>query len=218
MTPILEAHVTIITGAASGIGRACAHTFAAHGSRLILVDNHSDRLRDLAEVLGRTTDVLPLTADVTDEAAMNAMAEAALQRHGRIDHLIASAGILRASRELKTVADTTIDEWRRVIEVNLTGTFLSNRAVLPAMLAQRRGDILNLSSVSGRQGRPLTRPTRPRNSASSGFRSRCTPRWWAKESGYNRYCRTLSRHPYGTRIPQVPFPHFRHFPPSGLPR
>ena len=81
------------------------------------------------------------------------IAEAALERHARIDILIAGAGILRTSGTPQMVADTAFADWKRVLEVNLTGTFLSNRAVLPAMLAQKTGDIVNISSVSGKQGR-----------------------------------------------------------------
>ncbi len=89
---------------------------------------------------------------------MAEMASRASQRFGGIDTLIAAAGILRRGGELKTVVDTTYEDWRAVIDVNLTGTFLSNRAVLSAMLERGSGDIVNISSTSGRQGRAYDAP------------------------------------------------------------
>jgi NAD(P)-dependent dehydrogenase (short-subunit alcohol dehydrogenase family) len=84
---------------------------------------------------------------------MAQVAAATIEAHGRIDILIAGAGILRTSGTPQMVADTTFADWKRVLDVNLTGTFLANRAVLPTMLAQKIGDIVNISSVSGKQGR-----------------------------------------------------------------
>jgi len=89
---------------------------------------------------------------------MKRMADEAVARFGRIDGLVACAGILRRGQTLKTVGDTSLEDWDAIIEINLTGTFLSNRAVLPAMLAQKQGDIINMSSTSGRQGRPFDGP------------------------------------------------------------
>jgi NAD(P)-dependent dehydrogenase (short-subunit alcohol dehydrogenase family) len=89
---------------------------------------------------------------------MTRMAEQALARFARIDALVACAGILRRGQTLKTVGDTSLEDWDAIIEINLTGTFLSNRAVLPAMMAQKQGDIINMSSTSGRQGRPFDGP------------------------------------------------------------
>lgn len=153
MSPKLADRVTIITGAASGIGRACAGLFAQEGSRLALVDVDEAGLHALAEELGGDDRVLPLRLSVASEQDMATMAEQTLARFGRIDNLVASAGILRLGGTLKTVADMSLEEWHKVVDVNLNGTFLSNRAVLPAMIAQRQGDIVNISSVSGRQGR-----------------------------------------------------------------
>ena len=84
---------------------------------------------------------------------MKEMAAQTLAKFGRIDCLIASAGILRIGNNLRTVIDTPLSEWETILQTNLTGTFLSNQAVLPAMIAQKQGDIVNISSVSGRQGR-----------------------------------------------------------------
>jgi NAD(P)-dependent dehydrogenase (short-subunit alcohol dehydrogenase family) len=152
----LQGRAAIITGAAGGIGAATARIFAAQGARVVLVDRNADALAALAAELGSNATTLP--ADITSEADMARMAQVTLDRWGRIDVLVAAAGILRVSGQPRPVADTTFDEWRRIIDVNLTGTFLSNRAVLAAMLAQKQGDIVNISSVSGKQGRAFDGP------------------------------------------------------------
>lgn len=152
----LEDRSVIITGACGGIGGACAKLFAAHGAKLTLVDRDPAKLSALAAEL--EAEALTLALDVTAEADMAEMASRASQRFGGIDTLIAAAGILRRGGELKTVVDTTYEDWRAVIDVNLTGTFLSNRAVLSAMLERGSGDIVNISSTSGRQGRAYDAP------------------------------------------------------------
>lgn len=147
--------VSIVTGAASGIGRATAEALAREAvAGLVLIDRNGDEIALLAKEIAKAgRAVVALELDISSPSDMARMAQDTLDRFGRIDHLIAAAGILRASPELKTAADTSPEEWKRVIDINLTGTFLSNRAVLPAMLAQKRGEIINISSVSGRQGR-----------------------------------------------------------------
>jgi NAD(P)-dependent dehydrogenase (short-subunit alcohol dehydrogenase family) len=158
MQESLANKVVIVTGAASGIGRACAEALAAQGSRVVLVDVNAQGLESLGAELAVKTEALPLALSVRSEEDMQRMAEETLARFGRIDALVGCAGILRRGQTLKTVADTALEDWDAIIEINLTGTFLSNRAVLPAMLAQKQGDIINLSSTSGRQGRPFDGP------------------------------------------------------------
>jgi NAD(P)-dependent dehydrogenase (short-subunit alcohol dehydrogenase family) len=152
----LEGRCVIVTGASGGIGSACAKLFAARGARLALVDRDEAKLSALAAEVG--ADALTLVLDVTAEADMAQMASRTLQRFGGIDVLVAAAGILRTGGEPRTVLDTSYDEWRTVIEVNLTGAFLSNRAVLAAMLERGYGDIVNISSTTGRQGRAYDAP------------------------------------------------------------
>lgn len=159
MSHPLSERVVIITGAGSGIGKACAGVCAAQGARLALVDLRDDGLNEVkGELLeaGVSEDrILTLTASIRDEQDMQRMAEQTLARYERIDALVACAGLLRVGAELKTVADTTLEAWNTIVETNLTGTFLSNRAVLPAMMDQREGDIINISSTSGLKGRPF---------------------------------------------------------------
>lgn len=158
----LTSKAVIVTGACGGIGAATARLAAEAGADLVLVDRDGDRLEALAgEVAAsgqRQGTPLPLRCDVASEADMAAMAEKTLSRYGRIDVLVSCAGILRTSGQPRLISDTSIEEWRSVIDINLTGTFLANRAVLPAMTAQGEGDIVNLSSVSGRQGRAFDGP------------------------------------------------------------
>ena len=154
MTGDLAGRSVIVTGACGGIGSACARLFADRGARLTLVDRDRDRLAALEDSLG-AAEFQELALDVTSEGEMAHMAAAAIERFGAIDALVCAAGILRIGGQPRPVSETSFDEWRTVIDVNLTGTFLSNRAVLPAMLQRSAGDIINISSTSGRQGRPF---------------------------------------------------------------
>lgn len=152
----LQDKVIVITGAGGGIGQACAIAVARRGAQVVLVDLNAEALAaavDAVTDISEEDRVLGLELSVCDPDAMVAMADMAVAKFGKIDALIASAGILRTSGTLKTVAETTLEEWNKVLSINLTGTFLSNRAVLPQMMAQRQGDIINLSSVSGQRGR-----------------------------------------------------------------
>jgi len=156
MARSLEDRSVIITGASGGIGGACAKLFAGHGAKLTLIDRDEAKLAALAAELN--AEALTLALDVTSEDDMAQMASRTVARFGGIDTLIAAAGILRIGGVPKMVAETSYAEWRAVTEVNLTGTFLSNRAVLAAMLEQGFGDIVNISSTTGRQGRAFDGP------------------------------------------------------------
>lgn len=152
----LEDRSVIITGASGGIGSACARLFATQGAKLTLVDQDKAKLAALAAEIDAET--LTLALNVTSEDEMAKMASHTVERFGGIDTLVAAAGILRTSGEPRTVIDTSYEEWRAVVDVNLTGTFLSNRAVLAHMLKRGSGDIVNISSTTGRQGRAFDAP------------------------------------------------------------
>lgn len=157
----LRDRVAIVTGASSGLGRAAAMALASDGARLVLVGRDRRRLDATAAAATAAGAVAPLAMclDVRVEDDMRRMAEATLARHGTIDILVHSAGVLRAAGAgLNTVAAMTSREWDEVLDVNLRGTFLANRAVLPAMVAQRAGLIVNISSVQGLQGRAYDGP------------------------------------------------------------
>lgn len=118
----------------------------------MLVGRNEGRLSRVAE--GMSAEVMTVRANVRVEKDMEGMAERALGRFGRIDVLVCSAGLLRPStaNTLKMLTQITAREWDEVLGTNLRGTFLSNRAVLPTMIRQRRGHIINVSSTSGRKG------------------------------------------------------------------
>jgi 3-oxoacyl-[acyl-carrier protein] reductase len=158
---LLEGQVAIVTGGGSGIGRAACSALAREGARLVVVDVDQIHVREtLHEIHGQTRHpeaserVIGLTLDVRRERDMEEMVRQTVARFGQIDILITSAGILRAKGSgPKLVAEMPTAEWDEVIDTNLKGTFLSNHAVLPNMIRQRRGQIVNMSSTSGRQGR-----------------------------------------------------------------
>jgi 3-oxoacyl-[acyl-carrier protein] reductase len=154
---VVEGSVAIITGAASGIGRATAHTLAQAGAMVVVVDRSRDALHEVASALARQGhEPMSVAADVRRADEVAQMVDRVVQRFGRVDTLIASAGILRsAGGAPRPLASMTVAEWTEVIDVNLTGTFLCNRAVLRPMVAQRHGQIINIASLSGRIGRAL---------------------------------------------------------------
>jgi NAD(P)-dependent dehydrogenase (short-subunit alcohol dehydrogenase family) len=162
---LLRDCVAIVTGAASGIGRATALALAREGASVALVDRDRGRLEDVAREARSAAApaaperILVSTTDVSSEVEVDAMARGVLDRFGRIDALVHCAGILRAGGGApRRLADVSLAEWNGVLDVNLRGTFLCNRAVLPAMMKRREGQVINLSSTSGRRGRALDGP------------------------------------------------------------
>ncbi|MCY3701701.1 MAG: SDR family NAD(P)-dependent oxidoreductase [Rhodospirillales bacterium] len=143
----LKGRVAVVTGAASGIGRATAKRLGADGAALELWDAAADGLAETADSTGGTATVL----SVADDDAVAAAAAAAAERHGRVDILVNCAGI---AGDIAPVAEADPAEWRRVIEVNLTGTFLCCRAVVPHMVRSGYGRIVNIASVAGKEGNP----------------------------------------------------------------
>ena len=138
--------VAIVTAAGEGIGEATAHAFADAGYRLVLVDINEQAVNQTASDLpGSVVEV----ADVTDEAAVAALVERSLQQFGRVDVLV---NVVGGSRPGKTAAELTLDEWNRMLALNLTSTFLMCRAVLPHMEQRGKGAIVNVSSGAGLRG------------------------------------------------------------------
>ncbi|MBO0904265.1 SDR family NAD(P)-dependent oxidoreductase [Jiella sonneratiae] len=142
----LKGKVVAITGGASGIGLECARAFGSCGAVLELLDLGEAALdKARAELSGAGVRVGVTRLDVTDPAAVTASADAVVERHGKVDVLLNSAGIARLHGALD-VADA---EWRQVMDVNLNGTFWCCRAFGRHMVAAGRGAIVNMGSMSG---------------------------------------------------------------------
>lgn len=140
----LAERVCIVTGGASGIGRAIAARFCAEGARVVLADVNAAGAATAAAALGG----LAVPTDVRDAAAVDRLVRVTLETLGRVDVLVNSAGIGR----LGSALETTPEAWDEVLAVNLTGTFLASRRVAQEMVAAGRGKIVNIASVTGLVG------------------------------------------------------------------
>jgi ribitol 2-dehydrogenase len=145
MNQLLRGKIAIVTGASSGIGRAVAYEFARNGVKQVLTARSKDRLGALAEDLDAEAIVVP--ADMTSPKDIRMIVERAVAEFGGIDILLANAGIYLSG----DVIDGEPDAWDQLISTNVTGVFRLVHAVLPHMVAQRGGDILVTSSISGHQ-------------------------------------------------------------------
>ncbi|WBY02622.1 SDR family oxidoreductase [Ramlibacter tataouinensis] len=137
----LQGRVCIVTGAAQGIGEACARRFAADGAQVVIADIEDARGQALAAELGGAF----VHCDVGDKAQVDAMVAEVMQRHGRIDVLVNNAGIFKAADFL----DVSEADFDAVLRVNLKGSFLAGQAVAREMARAGRGAIVNMSSVNG---------------------------------------------------------------------
>jgi NAD(P)-dependent dehydrogenase (short-subunit alcohol dehydrogenase family) len=142
------APVALLTGAAQGIGEATARLFAERGYRLAALDILDAGQQVCAEINQQGGSAQFYRSDITDEASVQETVAAAHARFGRIDVLLNIAGIVL----VKPLGETSWAEFRRLVDVNLGGTFLLCRQVLPVMRAQRGGSIVNMASVSGHVG------------------------------------------------------------------
>lgn len=146
----LDGKIALMTAAAgAGIGQATARRFAREGAEVVVTDAHARRVQELGEAMrtefGR--DFLAAEMDVTKPEQVRALVDKALERYGRIDILINNAGINR----LAPIWEMDDETWNLVIGVNLTGAFHCMRAVLPAMIRQSSGAIVNMASIAGWQ-------------------------------------------------------------------
>ena len=137
--------VAFVTGAARGLGLATASRFLADGWRVVMLDILGDTLRAAAKDLAQPEAILTLEADVSDLAAVTAAVQKAKAQFGRIDALVNNAGIAI----FKPMLEVTLEDWQRVMAVNLTGPFLMTQAVAPIMRDQGGGAIVNITSISG---------------------------------------------------------------------
>jgi NAD(P)-dependent dehydrogenase (short-subunit alcohol dehydrogenase family) len=142
----LRDKVSIITGAARGLGKAMAQSLAQAGSDIVIVDLDLDAAQQTADIIssegGRT---LALRADVTDPADVDKMTDQILGQFGHIDVLFNNAGIAQWVQ----IEEMSLDDWRRMMSVNLDSVFIVSKAVGKVMIKQRKGSIVNTSSMSG---------------------------------------------------------------------
>lgn len=145
----LKGRVAAVTGGAQGIGRAVTERFLASGAKVAIWDRDKALADKTAAALGK--DVLAVATDVTDFADIEKARDATLKAFGRIDILVNNAGIAGA---IGTTWDTTVEDWRNVMRVNLDGPFLCCKAVVPGMIRQNYGRIVNIASIAGKEGNP----------------------------------------------------------------
>ena len=151
----LSGQVAIVTGAGRGIGRATALELAGMGADIVVAElDQAGAERTAAEVKGLGRRVSVVRTDVTSRADLKAMAERARAEFGRIDILVNNAGIYRAALPL----DVTEEHWDAIMNVNAKAVFFATQAVLPTMIAQKRGTIISLASLAGKVGSKANLP------------------------------------------------------------
>lgn len=147
---ILDNRVAVVTGASRGIGKATALAFGREGARVVVTARTTEAIEALADRIGQGgPEALAVTANMSVEADIQRVADETMKRFGRIDILVNNAAIIHARIDL---VDFDPNLWRQVIDVNLTGIALLTKAVLPGMIENRTGKIINISSIGGRKG------------------------------------------------------------------
>jgi NAD(P)-dependent dehydrogenase (short-subunit alcohol dehydrogenase family) len=145
----LTGQTAIVTGAARGIGYAIAARLARAGAAVAVADLEPAGAGEAARRIGG--DAFGVEVDITSEESVRAAVAAVEARRGRIDILVNNAGI---AGKAAPIAEQTLDDWRRILDVNMTGAFLCSREVLPGMRARRYGRIVNIASIAGKEGNP----------------------------------------------------------------
>ena len=140
--------VAIVTGGGSGIGAAVAQRLASDGCHVLIADLNGESASKVAATIGAAAEAHEL--DVTDEAAVDALFSSAVAQHGRVDIAVNNAGIIQVA----PVAETELSDWRRLIDINVTGVFLGSRAAARIMSEQGSGVIVNAASGAARHGVP----------------------------------------------------------------
>lgn len=140
----LKDKVAVITGAGSGMGRAMAELFVREGAKVVAADWHTEAVVEAVASIGGS--IVPVTANVAEEAECTAMIDRAITAFGRIDVLVNNAGVMDL---FQAVGDVDNAMWRRVMSVNVDGPMFAMRKAAPLMLAQGSGAIINIASVAG---------------------------------------------------------------------
>jgi 3-oxoacyl-[acyl-carrier protein] reductase len=146
----LSGRVAIVTGSSMGIGESIGAAFLREGARLVVNSRDQKRADDAAARLGKAGETLPLAADVATRAGVERLVDGAVKRWGRLDVMVNNAGtsMIAPSAELAEA------DWRRTIDLNLTGAFLGCQAAARVMLPRRAGAIINIGSILGQVGLP----------------------------------------------------------------
>jgi 3-oxoacyl-[acyl-carrier protein] reductase len=145
----LNHRCAVVTGAAQGIGFSIARRLLASGATVSLWDRDAELLAAAAEQIGKSKMTSHEIVDVSDPDSVTAAANATIRKHGKIDILVANAGIAGPNHKSW---EYPIDAWKQIIDINLTGVFLCCRAIVPHMLKQNYGRIVNVASIAGKEG------------------------------------------------------------------
>ena len=145
----LAGRFAVVTGGAQGFGKAMVERFVQSGAKVAIWDRDVAFAEKTAKALG--DNVMATACDVGDPASVAAARERTLERFGRIDILINNAGIAGA---IAKTWETDVDDWRQVMRINLDGPFICSRAVVPLMITQNYGRIVNIASIAGKEGNP----------------------------------------------------------------
>jgi serine 3-dehydrogenase len=151
--PRLDGRITLVTGASSGIGQACARAFAAEGARLILAARRAERIHELAEELrsAHATETLVRELDVRDQPEVETMVRRLPKEWVAIEILVNNAGL---SRGLDKLHAAKLSDWEEMLDTNVKGLLYVSRAVLPGMVQRDRGHVVNIGSIAGREVYP----------------------------------------------------------------
>jgi 3-oxoacyl-[acyl-carrier protein] reductase len=145
----LSGRVAVVTGGAQGFGRAITERFVSSGARVAIWDLDQVFAQRTANEVGNGTKSYGL--DVSELTAVEKARDATIKDFGKIDILVNNAGIAGVNA---TVWDTTVEEWRRVMRINLDGPFVCSKAIVPHMITQKYGRIVNVASIAGKEGNP----------------------------------------------------------------
>ena len=147
----LKGRHAVITGAAQGFGRAITERFLESGAQVAMWDMDEAELNAAAKELGATGTVHPVKVDVSSLADVEAATASTIAAFGKIDILVGNAGIAGPNHK---AWEYPVDAWRQVIEINLLGVYYCCRSIVPHMLGQKYGRIVNIASVAGKEGNP----------------------------------------------------------------
>jgi 3-oxoacyl-[acyl-carrier protein] reductase len=145
----LNGRTAVVTGGAQGFGRAITERFVASGAKVAIWDLDQPLAEKAAKEIGNSASAFKV--DVSDFAAVETTRDATLKAFGKIDILVNNAGIAGVN---KTVWETDLDEWRKVLRINLDAPFICCKAIVPTMMAAKYGRIVNIASIAGKEGNP----------------------------------------------------------------